>query len=139
MMRRFHQFIGRFSLDCGGENQRGEFDFFDGIDIILDEGANQRVVETMRGRDNDVEIHMLESQTARAGDKVQEIKGFISAGIDVFSCQRRGGGARQELRLRGQRPGLRVFEDGGAQGGVLIELEELLVQLARQRRVVERK
>ena len=63
-----------FPMNGAGNNEGGPLHLLDGIDVLLDDGIDDGLVEAMGGSHHDVQAGAVDVQGARAGEGVQEVE-----------------------------------------------------------------
>lgn len=96
-MLRLHQKSSGASVDGGGNDQRGSFDLFDGIDVVHDDRVHEGTIETVRGADDNMKVAVIDGEDATLRQTVKQIVRLLTGQLGG----RRAEGTR-ETRDKGQ-------------------------------------
>mmetsp|Transcript_16985 Transcript_16985/g.41067 ORF Transcript_16985/g.41067 Transcript_16985/m.41067 type:complete len:328 (+) Transcript_16985:250-1233(+) len=101
--------------DAAGHDEGGALDLLDRVEVVLDHGVDQRLVECVGRRYDDVQTGLVDDERAGARERVEELEGA------VLLCPQLRGPQLVRLRLRRQQrrhrllsPRLASLDDGRA-------------------------
>lgn len=73
-----------FVVNGRSHDERRSFDFFDGVDIFLNDDVRQRLVEIVCGCNDHVQSGVLDGQATGTGQSVQEVVSGFSFGLLIL-------------------------------------------------------
>ena len=86
-------------VDGRGDDQRRPLNLLDGVDVVLDERVHQRLVEAVRGGNDDVEARHVDAERATLRKRIQEVEGLVPLLALLIGTEGGGLHLRQEALL----------------------------------------
>ena len=114
-------------VDRSGSNEDGSLDFSDGVDVVLDDGFDDGVLECVGGSQDDVQRGRLDGEGARARQGVEQVERAVPLRLLGVHVQGLGGDLREDV-VGVHGPHETRLDDGSTDGAVVVELVKVLIQ-----------
>eukprot|EP00522_Entomoneis_paludosa_P017505 CAMPEP_0172454120 /NCGR_PEP_ID=MMETSP1065-20121228/11195_1 /TAXON_ID=265537 /ORGANISM="Amphiprora paludosa, Strain CCMP125" /LENGTH=231 /DNA_ID=CAMNT_0013206397 /DNA_START=235 /DNA_END=932 /DNA_ORIENTATION=- len=124
-----HQFPWFLAKNLGTKKEHGFLGFFNGVNVIFEEGFHQGVFKVVRNSNDYVEFRGVNWETATLANRVEEIQRAKLFGTNGGGLKYRLNGIRQEICFALQSPWFRSLDNHRSKISFRIEFFKFGIQL----------